>query len=167
MLTEPDHFGGSVENLRRVREAVDVPVLRKDFILREAQLDTAASDVILLIARFLGDDLEPMLRAARDRGFQVLVEVHTRSELNAAIDAGAEIIGVNNRDLAALDVDLSTFERLAPDVPDDVTLIAESGIETAADVRRMRDAGADGLLIGSAIMDGEPRTNTERLTGAE
>lgn len=167
VLTEPDHFGGSVENLRRVREAVEVPVLRKDFILREAQLDTAASDVILLIARFLDDDLEPMLRAARDRGFQVLVEVHTRSELNAAIDAGAEIIGVNNRDLAALDVDLSTFERLAPDVPDDVTLIAESGIETAADVRRMRDAGADGLLIGSAIMDGEPRTNTERLTGAE
>ena len=167
VLTEPEHFGGSVENLRRIREAVDVPVLRKDFLLREAQLDTVASDVILLIARFLGDDLEPMLRAARDRGFQVLVEVHTRSELNAAIDAGAEIIGVNNRDLAALDVDLSTFERLAPDVPDDVTLIAESGIETAANVRRMRDAGADGLLIGSAIMDGEPRTNTERLTGAE
>ena len=167
VLTEPEHFGGSVENLRRIREAVDVPVLRKDFILREAQLDTAASDVILLIARFLGDDLEPMLRAARDRGFQVLVEVHSRSELEAAIDAGAESIGVNNRDLAELEVDLSTFERLAPEIPDDVTLIAESGITTGADVRRMRDAGADGLLIGSAIMDGEPQTNTERLTGAE
>jgi len=72
VLTEPEHFGGSIEHLQRVREAVDVPVLRKDFILREAQLDTVASDVILLIARFLGDDLEPMLAAARDRGFQVL-----------------------------------------------------------------------------------------------
>ncbi|MFC7042013.1 indole-3-glycerol phosphate synthase [Halonotius sp. GCM10025705] len=166
VLTEPEHFGGSIENLRRVREAVDVPVLRKDFILREAQLDTADSDVILLIARFLGDDLEPMLAAARDRGFQVLVEVHTASELAAAIDAGAEVIGINNRDLAELTVDLSTVEQLAPDVPDDVTLIAESGVATVEDVRRMRDAGADGLLIGSAIMDGDPQTNTERLTGA-
>ncbi|MFQ3475388.1 indole-3-glycerol-phosphate synthase [Halonotius sp. F2-221B] len=167
VLTEPEHFGGSIENLRRVREAVDVPVLRKDFILREPQLDTVASDVILLIARFLGDDLEPMLAAARDRGFQVLVEVHTKEELDAAIDAGAEIIGVNNRDLAKLDVDLATFERLAPDAPDDVTLIAESGVATVEDVRRMREAGADGLLIGSAIMDGDPQTNTQRLTGAE
>jgi len=167
VLTEPEHFGGSIENLRRVREAVDVPVLRKDFILREAQLDTVASDLILLIARFLGDDLEPMLAAARDRGFQVLVEVHTKEELDAAIDAGAEVIGVNNRDLAKLDVDLATFERLAPDAPDDVTLIAESGVGTVEDVRRMREAGADGLLIGSAIMDGDPQTNTERLTGAE
>lgn len=167
VLTEPDHFGGSIENLQRVREAVDVPVLRKDFILREAQLDTADSDIILLIARFLGDKLEPMLAAARDRGFQVLVEVHTKSELDAAIDAGADIIGINNRDLAELTVDLSTVEQLAPDAPDDVTLIAESGVSTVEDVRRMREAGADGLLIGSAIMDGDPQTNTERLTGAE
>ena len=166
VLTEPEHFGGSIENLRRVREAVDVPVLRKDFILREAQLDTADSDVILLIARFLGDDLEPMLAAAQDRGFQVLVEVHTAAELDAAIDAGAAVIGINNRDLAQLEVDLSTVERLAPDAPDDVTLIAESGVATVEDVRRMREAGADGLLIGSAIMDGDPQTNTERLTGA-
>ena len=167
VLTEPAHFGGSIENLRRIRETVDVPVLRKDFILREPQLDTVTSDVILLIARFLGDDLEPMLAAARDRGFQVLVEVHTREELAAAIAAGAEVIGINNRDLAELTVDLSTVERLAPDAPDDVTLIAESGVATVADVRRMREAGADGLLIGTAIMDGDPQTNTERLTGAE
>ena len=167
VLTEPAHFGGSVENLRRVREAVDVPVLRKDFILDEAQLDTVASDVILLIARFLGDDLKPMVAAARDRGFQVLVEAHTAGELDAALDAGADIVGINNRDLAQLEVDLSTVERLAEAVLDDVTLIAESGISTADDVRRMRAAGADGLLIGSAIMDGDPQTNTERLTSAE
>lgn len=167
VLTEPEHFGGSIANLRRIREAVDVPVLRKDFILRAAQLDSVESDVVLLIARFLGDDLEPMLAAARERGFQVLVEVHTATELAAAIDAGAAIIGINNRDLAKLEVDLSTVEQLAPEVPDDVTLIAESGVSTGGDVRRMREAGADGLLIGSAIMDGDPQTNTERLTGAE
>ncbi len=165
VLTEPDHFGGSVENLQRIRAAVDVPVLRKDFILREAQLDTVESDVILLIARFVGDDLESLLAAAEDRGFQVLVEVHTEAELQAAIDASASIIGINNRDLGKLEVDLATFEELAPNAPDDVTLIAESGVSTVEAVKRMREAGADGLLIGTAIMDGDPQTNTERFTG--
>ncbi|ATW87382.1 indole-3-glycerol phosphate synthase [Halohasta litchfieldiae] len=167
VLTEPDHFGGSVENLERIRAAVDVPVLRKDFLLREAHLDAVESDVILLIARFLGDDLEPMLRAAEDRGFQPLVEVHTEDELDAAVDAGASIIGINNRDLGQLEVDLATFEELAPQVPDDVTLIAESGVSTVEDVQRMGEAGADGLLIGTAIMDGDPQTNTERFTRSE
>jgi indole-3-glycerol phosphate synthase len=165
VLTEPEHFGGTPEDLRRVREAVDVPVLRKDFLLREAQLDTVEADLVLLIARFV-DDLPGMVRAARERGFQVLVEVHTRAELDAALAAGAEIIGVNNRDLARLAVDLGTFESVAPEAPEDVTLIAESGIETTGDVARMRNAGADGLLIGSAIMDGDVRENTARLTGA-
>ncbi|WEL16626.1 Indole-3-glycerol phosphate synthase [Halorhabdus sp. SVX81] len=168
VLTEPEHFGGSPETLRRVRDAVDVPVLRKDFILHEAQLDVVEADLVLLIVRFLEedgtDDLEELIDAARDRGFQVLVEAHSRSEVAAAVDAGAAIIGVNNRDLAKLDVDLETFESVAPAVPDDVTLIAESGIETPADVRRMRAAGADGLLIGSAIMDGDVATNTQALT---
>jgi indole-3-glycerol phosphate synthase len=166
VLTEPDHFGGSVENLKRIRDAVDVPVLRKDFLLREAHLDAVESDVVLLIARFLGDDLEAMLRAAEDRGFQPLVEVHTEAELDAAVEAGASIIGINNRDLGQLEVDLATFEELAPKAPDDVTLIAESGVSTVEDVRRMREAGADGLLIGTAIMDGDPQTNTERFAGA-
>ncbi len=164
VLTEPDHFGGSIDNLERIRRAVDVPILRKDFILREPQLDSVESDVILLIARFVGDDLEPLLAASEARGFQVLVEVHTSDELAAAIRAGASLIGINNRDLGRLDVDLSTFERLAPDVPDDVTLIAESGVSTVDDVRRMCEAGADGLLIGTAIMDGDPETNTRRFT---
>ncbi len=164
VLTEPEHFDGSPENLRRVRAAVDVPVLRKDFVLREAQLDTVEADVVLLIARFVGDDLADLIAAARDRGFEVLVEVHTREELERAVAADADIVGVNNRDLAKLEVDLGTFERVAPAAPRDVTLIAESGIATRDDVTRMRDAGADGLLVGSAIMDGDPRANTERLT---
>jgi indole-3-glycerol phosphate synthase len=170
VLTEPEHFGGSTERLGRIRAAVDVPVLRKDFIVREAQLDAVEADLVLLIARFLDEEgtesLPALYDAAEERGFQPLVEVHTRSELEQALDIGAEIIGVNNRDLAELDVDLGTFGRLAPDVPDDVTLIAESGIATVDDVTRMCEAGADALLIGTAIMDGDVQANTERLTTA-
>lgn len=162
VLTEPEHFGGSIETLKRVRTAVDVPILRKDFILREAQLDAVETDVVLLIARFI-EDLSGLLAAARERGFQALVEVHTGTELTRAVKAGAEMIGINNRDLAQLNVDLGTFDRLSP-VPEDITLIAESGIRSPEDAARMRRAGADGLLIGTAIMDGDVKANTRRLT---
>ncbi|MFB6105454.1 MAG: indole-3-glycerol phosphate synthase [Halobacteriaceae archaeon] len=171
VLTEPEHFGGSPETLRRVRDAVDVPVLRKDFLLREAHLDVVEADVVLLIARFV-DDLPGLLAAARERGFQVLVEVHTRAEARAAVAAGADVVGVNNRDLARLEVDLSTFEAVAPTLPDDVTTVAESGVTSPADARRMRATGADALLVGSAIMgaagDGgdDVLANTRRLTKA-
>jgi indole-3-glycerol phosphate synthase len=165
VLTEPEHFGGSTDALERVRDAVAVPVLRKDFIVQESQLDLVASDLVLLIARFV-DDLPGLLTAAEERGFQPLVEVHTRDELDRALAAGADLIGVNNRDLAQLAVDLDTFEALAPHVPDDVTLIAESGIGSTEDVRRMREAGADALLIGSAIMDGDVTANVRRFTTA-
>lgn len=170
VLTEPEHFGGSPENLTAIREAVEVPVLRKDFILREDQLDVVESDLVLLIARFVGDDLPHLVEAARDRGFQPLVEVHTTDELHAALDAGADVIGVNNRDLAKLEVDLSTFETVAEAVPEDVrdglVLVAESGISTPGDVRRMRNAGADALLVGSAIMQGDVESNTRTLVSA-
>ena len=166
VLTEPEHFGGSTDALRQVRQAVPVPVLRKDFLLREAHLDAVAADAVLLIARFLEDDLETMIAAARERGFQPLVEVHDRDELDCALSAGTDLIGVNNRDLSRLDVDLGTFERVAPRVPEDVTLIAESGIGSSADADRMLDAGADGLLIGSAIMDGDVEANTRTVTDA-
>ncbi|PSP81595.1 indole-3-glycerol phosphate synthase [Halobacteriales archaeon QS_1_68_20] len=165
VLTEPEHFGGSPEALRRVREAVDVPVLRKDFVLTEDELGRVAADAVLLVARFV-DDLEELVAAARDRGFQPLVEVHSREEVEAAVEAGADLVGVNNRDLARLEVDLGTFERVAPAVPEDVTTIAESGVTTPADARRMRDAGADGLLVGTAIVDGDVAANTRRLVQA-
>ncbi|MFB6298505.1 MAG: indole-3-glycerol phosphate synthase [Salinirussus sp.] len=166
VLTEPDHFGGSADTLRRVRSAVDVPVLRKDFVLKESQLDTVAADGVLLIARFV-DDLERTVAAARDRGFTPLVEVHSTAEAKAALAADARFVGVNNRDLARLEVDHATFERVAPVFEGEpVTLVAESGLETVEDVERMREAGADAVLIGSAIMDGDVRTNTRRLTGA-
>jgi len=171
VLTEPTHFGGSPDALSRIREAVDVPVLRKDFVLDEAGMDIVEADLLLLIARFV-DDLEGLIAAARERGFQPLVEVHDQAELETALEAGAEIIGVNNRDLARLEVDLETFESVAPEVPDDVTLIAESGISSPADVRRMREAGADALLVGSAIMDhgagdSDVTGNTRRLVDAK
>ncbi|RDZ65483.1 indole-3-glycerol phosphate synthase [Haloferax sp. Atlit-12N] len=164
VLTEPEHFGGSAESLRRIRAAVDVPVLRKDFIMNEAQLDVVESDLVLLIARFVGEDLPDLVEAARDRGFQPLVEVHTREELTAALAAGADIVGINNRDLGRLEVDLGTFEELAPEAPEDVLLVAESGVKSVEDARRMREAGADALLVGTAIMDGDVRQNTETLT---
>jgi indole-3-glycerol phosphate synthase len=169
VLTEPEHFGGSLDALQDVRGAVDVPVLRKDFLLEERHLDAVEADAVLLIARFLGDDLPEMLAAARDRGFQALVEVHDGDELARALDAGATLVGVNNRDLAELTVDLDTFESVAPAVPEDVTLVAESGITTPEDARRMRDAGADGLLVGGAVVDGgqeRVRANTRRLVEA-
>ncbi|WP_135363907.1 indole-3-glycerol phosphate synthase [Halosimplex halophilum] len=174
VLTEPEHFGGSTDALERVRAAVDVPVLRKDFVVREAQLDAVEADVVLLIVRFLDeegtDDLADLLAAARERGFQVLVETHTAAEVERALEAGAEIIGVNNRDLAKLEVDLATFEAVAPEVPENVTLIAESGIATTNDAVRMREAGADALLVGSAIMDAaggsDVAANTRRLAAA-
>ncbi|MXV60819.1 indole-3-glycerol-phosphate synthase [Natronorubrum sp. JWXQ-INN-674] len=171
VLTEPSHFGGSPEALTRVREAVDVPVLRKDFVLEEAQMDLVAADLLLLIVRFV-DDLEALVAAARERGFQPLVEVHDRAELETALYAGADLIGVNNRDLGRLEVDLETFESVAPQAPTDVTLIAESGVSSPEDVRRMRKAGADGLLIGSAIMDhgaddSDVAENTRRLVDAD
>jgi len=167
VLTEPEQFGGSPETLRRVRAAVDVPVLRKDFVLSEGQLDVVEADAVLLIARFV-DDLAGLLAAARERGFRVLVEVHTAAEARTALSAGADLVGVNNRDLSELEVDLDTFERVVEAVPalreEGVTLIAESGVRTKETVERMRSAGADGLLVGSAIMDGPVRANTERLT---
>ncbi|QPV63980.1 indole-3-glycerol-phosphate synthase [Halosimplex litoreum] len=175
VLTEPEHFGGSTDALERIRAAVDVPVLRKDFVVREAQLDAAEADVLLLIVRFLDedgtDDLADLLSAARERGFQVLVEAHTAGGVERALDAGAGIVGVNNRDLAKLEVDLGTFEAVASDVSENVTLIAESGIATTNDALAMRAAGADALLVGSAIMDaaggGDVEANTRRLVAAE
>ncbi|ELZ08240.1 indole-3-glycerol phosphate synthase [Halovivax asiaticus JCM 14624] len=173
VLTEPDHFDGSTEALARVREAVSVPVLRKDFVVREEQLDAVEADLVLLIARFV-DELDELVSAALDRGLQPIVEVHDRAELRRALATETAVVGINNRDLASLQVDLTTVERVAAvedpslrQALDDVTLVAESGVSTPADVRRMREAGADALLVGSAIMDGDVAANTRALVHAE
>ncbi|MFB6253063.1 MAG: indole-3-glycerol-phosphate synthase [Halobacteriaceae archaeon] len=166
VLTEPTHFNGSLDALTKVRNNVDIPVLRKDFILYEDHLDAVEADIILLIVRFLEESLETMLEAAHHRGFDVLVETHTEDEIQTAIAAGADYIGINNRDLTDLQVDLSTFEGLAHFVPSDITLIAESGLHSHSDVQRMIEAGADAVLIGNAIMDGNIEQNIQELLGS-
>lgn len=152
VLTEPTHFKGSLENAMIARNA-GLPVLRKDFIFDEKQLSEVQADLILLIAT-LGIDLRRFVDLVRSYGMDALVEVHTREELDCALNTDAKIIGVNNRNLNTLEVDLGTFERLAPTAKDaGVFLVAESGVHTREDAKRMMEAGADALLVGTALME--------------
>jgi indole-3-glycerol phosphate synthase len=151
VLTEPTHFKGSLENAVIAREA-GLPVLRKDFIFDERQLQEVQADLVLLIAS-LGIDLDVFVDKARACGMEPLVEVHTEAELERALKTNARIIGINNRNLNTLEVDLGTFERLAPRAKDaGVFLVAESGVHTGEDAKRMIEAGADALLVGTALM---------------
>ncbi|MFP4189384.1 MAG: indole-3-glycerol-phosphate synthase [Halobacteriales archaeon] len=166
VLTEPDRFGGSLEALREVRDAVDVPVLRKDFVVDPRQVSEVRADLLLLITAFV-DDLGALVDEARAAGFEPLVETHTRDELEAALETDARVIGVNSRDLKRLEVDLSHAEELLPHVPDDRVAVAESGMETPKDVRRMVDAGADAVLVGTAITRSDDvREKTRELVEA-
>lgn len=155
VLTEETQFGGSLEDLSRVVEAVELPVLRKDFILDELQLleaRAAGAAAVLVIARILSPArLRDLAREARRLGLGVLVEVHTTGELNAALAVEGATVGVNSRDLDSFAVDLATAERLLPLVPPEVVAVAESGIETRRDVERMAAAGADHVLVGTAL----------------
>jgi indole-3-glycerol phosphate synthase len=155
VLTEPEHFGGAIEDLKLARAAVPVPVLRKDFIVdvyQIAESRLAGADAILLIVAALGERTAEFVARAAESQLHALVEVHDERELRTALDAGAEIVGINNRNLTDLSVDLGVFERLAPLVPRGVLAVAESGIEHRADAVRMRRAGADALLVGTALM---------------
>ncbi|MDD1761591.1 MAG: indole-3-glycerol-phosphate synthase [Methanothrix sp.] len=159
VLTEPTHFFGALENAKIARIA-GLPVLRKDFIFDERQLSEVQADLVLLIAA-LGIDLDRFIEATRAAGMEPLVEVHTKKEMQAALNTDAQIIGINNRNLSTLEIDLRTFERLAPLAKHaGVFLIAESGVHSRADAERMIFAGADALLVGTELMD-EP----ERLGG--
>ncbi len=155
VLTETEHFGGTLDDLRIVRDAQHAPVLRKDFVIDPYQIvesRAAGGDAVLLIAAVLGSRTGEFVAIAADTGLDALVEVHDERELEIAIEAGAKIIGVNNRNLKDLSVDLSVFERLAPLAPKDVTLVAESGVENRVDGARMQAAGAHAVLVGSALM---------------
>ncbi|BBL79521.1 indole-3-glycerol phosphate synthase [Rubrobacter xylanophilus] len=154
VLTEPERFGGSLEDLDAARGATGLPVLRKDFTVDEVQVLEAAvrADAVLLIAAlFTGEELARYVALAGEVGVAALVEVHDEREAGLALEAGACIVGVNNRDLRDFSVDLATFERLAPAL-EGVIRVAESGIKTAEDARRMREAGADAVLVGEAAM---------------
>lgn len=170
VLTEEAHFGGSLEDLSRVVEAVELPVLRKDFILDELQLleaRAAGAAAVLVIARILTPArLRDLTREARRLGLGVFVEVHTTAELNAALEVEGATVGINNRDLDSFAVDLATAERLLPLVPPEVVAVAESGIESRRDVERMAAAGADHVLVGTALARlAEPGPAVQALGG--
>jgi indole-3-glycerol phosphate synthase / phosphoribosylanthranilate isomerase len=155
VLTDEPFFGGSLGVLEQVRAAVDVPLLMKDFIVSEAQVRAgrrAGADAVLLMSSLLPpDSIEELLEVARALKMEALVEVHDRAELDEVLGTSARIIGVNNRDLATLAIDLDNFARLAPHFPSDRLTVCESGIETRADVDRVREL-ADAVLIGTTFM---------------
>lgn len=159
VLTDEPFFQGKLEYLADIRSAVAVPLLRKDFILEElqiAQSAAAGADAILLIVAALEQkQLVHLNEAAANYRLQVLVEVHTKEELDRALEADARIIGINNRDLATFSVDLAVTEKLSTQVPDDVLLVTESGIKNREDVARLRACGIDAILVGEALMRGE------------
>ncbi len=169
VLTEERRFGGSLADLRAVRAAVAVPVLRKDFIVSPYQLfeaRAAGADLVLLIVAALDDrDLAALHQLAGDLGMTALVEVHDEAEAARATALGAELIGVNARDLRTLDVDPDAFARVAAVLPSDAVLVAESGIGGPQDVSRVVAAGADAVLVGEALVrHGDPRSAVAALT---
>ena len=193
VLTDARFFGGSLDDLRAVRAEVDLPLLRKDFLFTPYQLfeaRAAGADAALLIVAALasplgdpevtdaprspgapdlavaGERLSVLLAAARAAGVDCLVEVHDAPELEVALRAGAAVIGINNRDLRTLETRLEVTDRLAGGVPAGAVLVSESGIETGADARRVRRAGASAILVGSAIVTApDPRAKIEELLG--
>ncbi len=165
VLTEPHFFKGSHENLNYVRKVVKIPVLRKDFIIDKAQIYEIDSDLILLIAGILGDSLSDFVDEALKSGREPLVEVHNEKELECALCTRTNIIGINNRDLTTMKVDISTTEKLAP-LADKRIIISESGISCPDDAVRMIDAGADAILVGTSIMQGDIYEKTYQLIHA-
>lgn len=156
VLTDKTFFGGSLADLRNVVNACpDMPVLRKDFILDQIQLNEtkrAGATIVLLIVAILKDKLSSLLEKALGMGFDVITEVHDETELKIALEAGAKIIGVNNRNLDTFEVSLQTAERLKKQIPKGILTIAESGIFSIDDAKRMKDAGFNGVLIGEALV---------------
>lgn len=174
VLTDEKFFQGSLEYLKQIRAAVKLPLLRKDFIIDERQILEAiqwGADAILLIVAILSDaKLKRFQDLATDAGLAALVEVHDEEELNRALDVGARLIGVNNRDLKTFTVDLATTERLAITAlagrsEDEVLLVAESGIRLRADVERLARAGAHAVLVGESLMRGDIRSKVAELLG--
>jgi indole-3-glycerol phosphate synthase len=170
VLTEQRRFGGSLADLRTVRAAVETPLLRKDFVVEPYQVlesRAAGADLVLLIVAALGDDLLRRLHdQARELGMAVLVEVHDEAETARAVDLGAELVGVNARNLKTLEVDPDVFGRLAPQLPADRVLVAESGIATPVDVKRYVAEGARAVLVGEALVkDGDPEGAVRAMSG--
>lgn len=177
VLTEEDYFDGSLDDLRAVRQAISLPLVRKDFIFEEYQLyesATTGADALLLIVAALDDEtLARLRRITEDElGMDALVEVHTSEEMGRAVNSGAKLIGVNNRNLGTFEVSLETSAQLAAIAGDKVLLISESGIESVDDIRRLYDLGYRGFLIGESLMRADDpgaalRKFTQRRQGAK
>jgi indole-3-glycerol phosphate synthase len=170
ILTEPDHFGGSTDDLRQVRAELAIPALKKDFHVAEIQLLEAralgASAALLIVRALSPERLVGLSAYGREIGLELLVEVRDEQELERALDAGAIMIGVNNRDLETLVIDAGTAERIIPHVPSAVVAVAESGVRVRADVERYAACGADAVLVGSALSASpDPTAATRALAG--
>jgi indole-3-glycerol phosphate synthase len=156
VLTEPTFFDGALEHLQAVRAAVDVPLLRKDFVVSEYQLLEAraagADAVLLIVAALRPVELKVLYDHALALGLDVLVEVHDVQELDIAIDIGARIVGVNNRNLRTLEVDVAASDDLIGRIPRDLVAVSESGLKTAGDLARLREAGYRAFLVGERLM---------------
>jgi indole-3-glycerol phosphate synthase len=156
VLTHMASFGGRIEHIRAVRAATQLPILRKDFVtdpFEVAEARASGADAVLLIVAALEPSLlKGLLAVATSRGLAALVEVHDEKETAAALEAGARAVGVNHRDLRTFAVDLGLTERLRRLIPKEVEIVAESGIRSADDARRMREAGADAILVGEMLM---------------
>src|SRR3954465_9245128 len=172
VLTDERHFGGSLADLRAARAACDLPIIRKDFIVDPYQLYEAAvngADAVLLIVAALSDgDLYALYQEARSIDLDCLVEVHDAEELERALEAGAEVIGVNNRNLDDMSVDIGTTYELMPDVPAGKTVVAESGISGRGELEELDRVGVDAVLIGGALMTAEdPEEKVRELAGRD
>jgi len=171
VLTEQRRFGGSLADLAAVRAAVDIPVLRKDFIVTSYQLWEAkayGADMILLIVAALDQPaLESLVERTHSLGLTALVEVHDEEEIDRAVDAGARVVGVNARDLRTLEVDRTVFARVADRIPDPCVKVAESGVREPRDLITYAEQGADAVLVGEHLVTGkDPRTAVHDLVTA-
>jgi indole-3-glycerol phosphate synthase len=156
VLTEGPNFEGALEDLGAARGACELPLLRKDFVVDGYQLQEAllaeADAVLLIVAALEARELAALYEAARALGLDVLVEVHDRGELHTALEIGADVIGVNNRDLRDFSVDLARTEALLEEIPAGVTVVSESGIAEAEQLRRLQERGVDAALVGESLM---------------
>jgi len=169
VLTHMAGFGGRPEHIRMVRAATQLPILRKDFVTDPYEIAEAracgADAVLLIVAALEGSQLRDLIAVTKSRAIAALVEVHDEAETAAALECGAQVIGVNHRDLRTFAVDLGLTERLRTLIPKNVLVVAESGVHTAADARRMREAGADAVLVGEALMrSADPAAQIKELS---
>jgi len=170
VLTEQRRFGGTLNDLDQVRKTVELPVLRKDFMIDEYQFYEArahGADVVLLIVAALSkNQLDDFLHLSRELGMRALIEVHTHFELESALDISSEIIGVNSRNLKTLDVDTQVFSQLIPQIPKHIARVAESGISTRSDVEFAHENGATAILVGEALVrSADPKVAMAQLLG--